>query len=419
MRFFSWILLAVAAPHAALAQAPPAPPAPPITELVAEALAKSPALAALRSGAAASHALEPAAGALPDPMVEAMVIDAKFPSYTIGREEMSMAGVEVRQGLPYPGKRRARREAAEAETVRQAAAVDALARRIRSEVRSLYARLYAIDHETKALAAAHEMLEMLAATTSARYSAGEGEQEAILRAQLQVTRLDEQLDDLHAERAALVADLNRWLDRPGAAPLGEVTELPVVHPVVRSGGSWEEAAVSGSAAVRVAAAALAAAEKKLAAARLDLKPDFSPSAGIAARGGFGPVLTLRLGIELPFWKKSKQEPMIRAAELEVEAARQELRDAEAMARAGAASAAARWSRAEQQIGRYREGILLQSGSVLDAARTSYLNGRGDFSTVAEDFNLWLDARLQLARREADRFTAWAELETLTGEGELP
>src|SRR6185369_7535756 len=130
----------------------------------------------------------------------------------------------------------------------------------------------------------------------------------------------------------------------------------------RSGGSWEEAAVSGSAAVRVAAAALAAAEKKLAAARLDLKPDFSPSAGIAA---------------------------------------------------------ARWSRAEQQNGRYREGILLQSGSVLDAARTSYLNGRGDFSTVAEDFNLWLDARLQLARREADRFTAWAELETLTGEGELP
>jgi len=416
MRRFLLVLFGLAiagVPMVALAQSAPAPP---VSELVTEALARSPALAALRSGAAASRALEPAAGALPDPMIEAMVIDARFPSYTLGKEEMSMAGVEIRQGLPYPGKRRARREAAVAETARQAAAVDSLARRIRSEVRSLYARLYAVDHEIQTLAAAHEMLEMLAATTSARYSAGEGEQEPILKAQLQVTRLDEQLDDRRAERAALVADLNRWLDRSGAAPLGEVAELPAVHVPA---GSWEEAAVAGSAEVRVAAAALAAAEKKLAAARLDLKPDFAPAAGIAARGGFGPVLTLRLGIELPLWKKSKQEPMINAAELEVEAARSELRDAEAMARTAAASAAARWSQAERLIVRFREGILLQSGSALDAARTSYLNGRGDFSTVTEDFNLWLDARMQLARREADRFTAWAELEKLTGEGELP
>ena len=41
-------------------------------------------------------------------------------------------------------------------------------------------------------------------------------------------------------------------------------------------------------------------------------------------------------------------------------------------------------------------------------------GRGDFSTVVEDFNLWLEARVQLARREADRFAAWAGLEALTG-----
>jgi hypothetical protein len=32
--------------------------------------------------------------------------------------------------------------------------------------------------------------------------------------------------------------------------------------------------------------------------------------------------------------------------------------------------------------------------------------------VIEDFNLWLEARVQLARREADRFTAWAELQQL-------
>ena len=50
---------------------------------------------------------------------------------------------------------------------------------------------------------------------------------------------------------------------------------------------------------------------------------------------------------------------------------------------------------------------------VDAARASYLAGRGDFTTVAQDFQLWLDARAQLARREADRYLAWAELAQLT------
>jgi outer membrane protein TolC len=129
------------------------------------------------------------------------------------------------------------------------------------------------------------------------------------------------------------------------------------------------------------------------------------------------VLTLQFGVELPFWKKDKQEPMIRAAEAELEQAKAELRDVEAMARAQAARAAADLEKAERQVVRYREGIIPQTSTALGAARSSYLTGRGDFSTVAEDFNLWLEARMQLARREADRFAAWADLAKLTGEGE--
>jgi outer membrane protein TolC len=157
-----------------------------------------------------------------------------------------------------------------------------------------------------------------------------------------------------------------------------------------------------------------AAERRLAVARLDLKPDFVPAAGFASRGSLGPVLTLRFGVELPLWKKRKQEPMIGAAEEELEMARQEARDAETMARAEAARLAARLVQAERQVLRFREAIVPQTSSALDAARASYLAGRGDFSTVIEDFELWLEARVQLARREADRFSAWAELERLTG-----
>ncbi len=408
--FLPMLAVLIAAPAAA--QVPDAgAPAPPVDALVAEALAKSPALAAVRSRTAAAREMESPAATLPDPMVEAMVQNADFPSYTIGSEDMSMAGFEVRQPLPYPGKLRSRAAAARAETALREAGIADLERRIAAEVRSLYARLYALDRERASLTAARELVELMSATASARYASGQSEQEALIKAQLQVTRLEERLDDLAAERQARVAELNRWLDRPGGKPLGEVTALPAA---AAPPAALDAQAVEGSSRVRVAHAAVEAAERRVETSRLDLKPDLTPAAGLAYRGALGPVLTLRLGVELPFRKSRRQEPMIRAAEAELETARQELRDAEAMVRSEAARMAADWEKADRQILRYREGILPQTSTALDAARSSYLTGRGDFSTVVEDFNLWLEARVQLARREADRFAAWAALESLTG-----
>ena len=85
-----------------------------------------------------------------------------------------------------------------------------------------------------------------------------------------------------------------------------------------------------------------------------------------------------------------------------------------MARAEAARLEADWRRAGSQVTRYAQAIVPQTSLALDAARSSYLAGRGDFSTVIEDFNLWLEARTGLARREAERFTTWAELQTVIG-----
>lgn len=421
MRFlFALLLVAVvSAPLAAQTGAAPSPaptpvpaPAPSVDELIAEALAHSPALAALRAGEAAAREREAPARALPDPMVEATVQDADFPRYTIGSEDMSMAGVEVRQPLPYPGKRRAAGEAARAETALRAAEASELERRIAAEVRSLYARLYALDQELQSLEAARELVDLLAATAKSRYSTGGAEQEDLIKAQLQGTRLEERIEDHHADRIAMVAELNRWLDRPADSPLGPVSSLPPLPPAATPTGSGE--ALAGSPRVRTAQAAVDAAQRRLETARLALQPDLSPAAGYAVRGPLGPVLTLRLGVALPFWRREKQEPLIRAAEADLERARQELRDTEAQVRSERAGGAARWQAAERQVVRYREGVLPQTSAALDAARSSYLAGRGSFSNVFDDFELWLEARTQLARREADRFAAWAELERLGG-----
>ena len=73
------------------------PTAPPLAEVEALALARSPDLAALEQRLRAAEEMVAPAGALANPMVEGMLLNMDPPNYTVGTDEDSMLGVEVRQ----------------------------------------------------------------------------------------------------------------------------------------------------------------------------------------------------------------------------------------------------------------------------------------------------------------------------------
>lgn len=392
--------LAFSAPASAAAD-------PTLDDLVREALARSPSLAALQQKTASAREAVVAADALPGLMTEVSFTDVGFPKYTIGTEEMSMIGVGIKQGLLAPGKREARRRAAEGETQVREAEVESLRRELVRDVRVLYARLYAVDQELASLAPAREMLDLLAATTTSRYGAGQAEQEAVIKTQLMAVRVSEREVDLRAQRRRLLAGLGRLLDRP--VDLQPVNALPAVElPPPPSDDTV--AAASGEVTERRAAVELA--RRRVGDARAEQKPDLSASAFAAARGAFDPVVTLTFGVEWPGGGRARRQARVAVAERELDQARAELRAAEAAAVESARTLLAARDQADSQVRIYREGLVPLSSSAFDAARSAYLNGRGDFSTVIEDFNDWLSARSELARREADGFEVWAELQAL-------
>jgi outer membrane protein TolC len=83
-------------------------------------------------------------------------------------------------------------------------------------------------------------------------------------------------------------------------------------------------------------------------------------------------------------------------------------------RAQIARLAYEWQAAGEQIARYRTAILPQNSAAFDATRSSYLAGRGDFVSVLEEFRRWIEVRIELASREADRYAARTRLEALLG-----
>jgi outer membrane protein TolC len=124
-----------------------------------------------------------------------------------------------------------------------------------------------------------------------------------------------------------------------------------------------------------------------------------------------PVAIFKLGRPLAIWKNNR-EPPIRAAEDELEAARAELRDAEAEVRSEVLRLAEELNQGRERVRIYREAIVPRAKLSLDAARASYLAGRAGLTMTLDDFGMWLEAKAELAAREAEVYIAWAELEAL-------
>ena len=315
-----------------------------------------------------------------------------------------MIGPEVRQALPYPGKREARRAVARAEATVRGDELELAPPRAGG--RGAHRSTRASTPSTRSAAPSsppRELLEMLAATAATRYSVGEAEQEAVIKAQLEVSRLGGA--PRRPRRRARDAGRRRSTacsTGPAAAPLGRVAALPPVDvPAAAVGGAVAGRLRRGRRAARRGRGRRAAARGWRGST---LKPDFTTGAGVGLRGRVRPG----------------RHPALRrraAAVAEGEAAADDPRR-RARAGDGPGGAARRRGGGPRRGGAPRapsgsgpsgrscaigRRSCRRSSAAVDAARASYLAGRGDFSTVVEDFSCGSRRRSELARREADRF----------------
>src|SRR5918996_3618473 len=85
-----------------------------LARLTAEAVAANPSLEASRAMAQAALARVRPAGALPDPMLTAGVMNLTLPDFAFRESDFTEVDVELSQELPWPGTLGARTEAARA-----------------------------------------------------------------------------------------------------------------------------------------------------------------------------------------------------------------------------------------------------------------------------------------------------------------
>lgn len=388
------------------------------------ARAQNPRIAAASAGVSAAGARIAPAGTLADPKVTFGATNYMLPGLSPRGDPTTTNQVTVEQMLPINGTLRLRRSAARSDSAGTALRRDALALDVEHEVRTRYWELYHTDRALETMAGTLGALRDLVGISSAMYAVGSTSQADVLRAQLAVTRMQQDIADMELQRVTTAAALNgllgrdpeaRMVLRPGPAHAmhaGEVMalEMPPLPPV-DSLIRWADSGNLDLAALRTGVSAARANED---AARRMLIPDLTVGFSYGQRAGLPDMASAMVGVTVPIFARSRQlkardetRAMRTMAEGEVAAMRLSVRTELVTARAEAETA-------RRQVTLYTGTLVPQASAAYEASLSAYRVGRVDFLSV-------LDAQMALLmyQHDAHRFeamygTAIADIDRLTG-----
>jgi outer membrane protein TolC len=372
-----------------------------VESLVQEALEKNPKILAARGRHAALKEKIPQSGALEDPMLGFGVVNLPN-NFDFNDEDMTMKEISVSQKFPFPGKRGLSEEVAAKEADAGAADADEVANQIAKEVKTAF---YDLSHVYRAIEVTQRnksILEELAKITRTRYSLGQAIQEDVIRNQVEISKMMDDLIMLEQKKRALAAKLNYLLNRPRNSPVGRPADVDF-NRVAFSIDNLQQQAVEDNPMLKALKQDISARGKNVELARRDYFPDFSLKFAYGQRDDRLDMYTGMVEMNLPIFFKSKQERKVAEAYADIRSAQAKYDGAQNEILYMIADMGSMTQRLERKIELYRTGIIPQARLQIDTAMSAYMVNKADFMTL-------LDSRMRLYRYELDYHDALTEYE---------
>ncbi len=391
----------------------------PLTLAEAEDLSVTdePGLAAIRARADAYQESAVAAGALPDPELRVGIANFPIESGGFSTEGMTQAQLGIRQAFPRGKSRALRTEQLRSMSTEQDEHAEARARDVLMATRQAWLETYYWQSAEQIMTESRPFFDDLVTITRSMYSVGRRTQHDVLRAELELSRLDDRLIVAQRQRAEAQGRLSRWIGndayRQVAMKLPAWDELPSL-----------DALRSQIDAHPLLAAANAGIESKQSAVDLaneSYKPGWALDFGYGYREGSlangeprSDFVSLSVSVDLPFFGENRQDRVLAAALHERRAALRSKDALQARLHSDLATEYARWSELTRRLSLYEQQILEQSAGQAKAALLAYQSDAGDFSDVMRGYIDDLDTRLEHIRLKVERATSYAGIANLGG-----
>ncbi len=383
-----------------------------LPDLIQEALARNPELVAARQQWEAASKRVPQARSLEDPSLSVQWWNAPE-SFNLARAENTIVGLS--QKFPFPGKLALKEEVA-------SRSADMTEQAVRAKERDLIARLkqayYDLFLAHKAIQIHHEQIDLLkqfVEIANARFRAGKVSQVDVLKAQVELSTLHQQLPVLEQRRDTAQGKLNQLLDRDPRFPLAPPQE-PREGRFDQDLEDLYRAATTARPELKAADLAVQRNERSRALAMREYYPDINLGVqrfqNFQAPNGFGAMVSINL--PFAFWTKPKYDAALQEAAAAVAAARADLRTLENLTRFQIRDLLAKVRASWEVAVLYRTTVLPQAEQGVEAARAGYRTGRTGFLDLIEAHRAWRGFQLEYYRALVEREHRLAELEQVIG-----
>jgi cobalt-zinc-cadmium efflux system outer membrane protein len=348
-----------------------------------------------------------------DPQLQFALMNRSLPGFGLS-DPLGMNQVQLMQMLPFPGKLRMAGEAASARAEAEQSRASDVSWDVRARAAMAFYELYQMDRSLQVADETLRILRDLAATARTMYVVGEGRQADVLRAQVEIARMSEDITRMGAERVAAAARLNALLVADPSALVGSPVR-PAFPDSLPPLDSLIAAAERNRPMLQAAEAEVRAADAGARLARREIWPDLQLGVQYGQRpmdGETDRMLSLMFGVNVPIFAGSRQFAMRREAAAMREMAVADLDAMRAETRGRVAELYASAERARRLGALYSETILPQANTTVASALAAYRTGSVDFMTLLDDQMTVNQYRQDLYALDAERGQALAELEML-------
>ncbi len=389
----------------------------PLSELLAEAEKNNPRIEAARQGWQAAKQVPTQVSTLPDPQFNLQHVSVGSPRPFAGytNSDFAYLGFGVSQDIPYPGKLRLKGEIAKREADVSQQQVESVRRAVLAELKGVYFQLAYLSKTLAILEQDGELLKQVEQAADARYRSGLGTQQDVLQAQLQKTKLVREIAMHHLQVGKLEAQLKQLLNRsqesPDIAP-ADLTETPLV-----------QAYTDLLAAAQVQNPEIAGVQKMIEKqslqvdlARKDFYPDFNVQYMWQRTdpAQFRAYYMLSFSARVPIYRSRKQRPELAQAEADLNRSRAEVEVQTQQVSFDLRTEFETVQKTAELLKIYREGLLPQARAEFEAGVAAYQNNRQDFQALLASFLDVLHLDEEYWQSAAERETALARVEELTG-----
>jgi outer membrane protein, heavy metal efflux system len=345
-------------------------------------------------------------------MISASIDHLPFGELGLDKRPMFDRSLMIEQTFPLSRVRGHRRRGAEADARRELANADRVGLDVALDAAGAFWMLAQVRESVKIVAKQHALAGQLVSAATARYSANVGTQSDVLRAQIEVARLDAERRALAAEVRGAEVMLNTSLARLADAPIPEL-DATVSEAVPPTPDTISRVAVRRP-ELRAGRAEVERAEADVRVMRSMYTPMATIRTGPAYTMEAGSGWMLMVGITIPIWRGKLRAGVAEASSM-VDMANADLDAMRRMAVGQARGARETVVAARERYLAMRDEILPRAEQAVAPTMAAYVSGQVPLVSVIEAVQtLWtLQGELAFARSQLG--VAWARLARASGE----